>query len=241
LSYATAILLLIAVMAGIVFLRIESRITQPLLNLSLFRNITFSFASVSALLNFMSQYVMVFLTPFYLQRVLHYAPNDVGLIMTSSPLAVMVVAPFSGSLSDRMGTRSLACLGAAICSLSLFLMSQLPASASSRDVVWRLILFGIGTGIFQSPNNSAVMGSAPRPHLGVASGILATMRNVGMVLGIATAGAILYALAPSYILQKAALESSEVGVFLSGLKYAYLAGAILTGLASIISLVRKKE
>jgi EmrB/QacA subfamily drug resistance transporter len=238
LRYATGILLLVAILAGIGFLVIERRVTQPLLNLSLFRNLTFSFANVSALLNFMSQYVMVFLTPFYLQRVLHYAPNNVGLVMTSFPLAVMVIAPFSGSLSDRIGTRSLACLGAGICALSLFLMSQLPVSASSGDVVWRLALFGLGTGIFQSPNNSAVMGSAPRVHFGTASGILATMRNVGMVLGIATGGAVLYAFAPAYILQKAILESAEAAAFLVGLRYAYLAGAILTGLAAATSLVK---
>ncbi|MFH1625121.1 MAG: MFS transporter [Pseudomonadota bacterium] len=239
-SYTTGILFLVAVVSGIGFLLIESRVTQPMLNLSLFRNATFSFANVSALLNFMSQYVMVFLTPFYLQRVLHYAPNNVGLIMTSFPLAVMAIAPFSGSLSDRMGTRMLACLGAGICALSLFLISQLSVSASSADVVWRLILFGLGTGIFQSPNNSSVMGSAPRPYLGVASGILATMRNVGMVLGIATGGAVLYAFAPPHILQKATLESSEAAAFVSGLKYAYIAGGILTGIATFTSLVRSR-
>jgi EmrB/QacA subfamily drug resistance transporter len=241
LSYTTSIMLFVAILAGFSFLRVESKVTQPILNLSLFRNLTFSFANISALLNFMSQYVMVFLTPFYLQRVLLYEQDEMGLIMTSFPLAVMAVAPFSGSLSDRIGTRPLACLGAAVCALSLFLMSQLPASASSADVVWRLALFGLGTGIFQSPNNSAVMGSVPKPHLGIASGILATMRNVGMVLGIATGGAVLYAFAPSYILQKATLKAAEAAVFLSGLKYAYIAGAILTGVASVTSLVRSKE
>jgi hypothetical protein len=85
------------------------------------------------------------------------------------------------------------------------------------------------------------MGSVPKPHLGTASGILATMRNVGMVLGITTAGAVLYAFAPSYILQKASLVPSEAVLFLEGLKYAYIAGAILTGVASVTSLVRSKE
>ncbi|MCR4407368.1 MAG: MFS transporter [Anaerolineae bacterium] len=241
LSYTTGILSLIAVIAGLSFLLIESKATQPMLNLSLFNNATFSFSNVSALFNFMSQYVMVFLTPFYLQRVLHYAPNNVGLIMTSFPLAVMVVAPFSGSLSDRMGTKTPACLGAGVCAISLFLMSQLSASARAADVVWRLTLFGLGTGMFQSPNNSAVMGSAPRPHLGTASGIMATVRNVGMVLGIATGGAVLYAFAPSYILQKATLESAEAAAFLSGLRYAYIAGAILTAIAAVTSLARSSK
>jgi EmrB/QacA subfamily drug resistance transporter len=240
-SYATSIMLLVAVLAGIGFFWIESRVTQPMLNLSLFRNLTFSFANMSALLNFMSQYIMVFLTPFYLQRVLHYTPNNVGLIMTAFPLAVMVVAPFSGSFSDRMGTKTLACLGAGICAFSLFLISQLSTSASSADFVWRLALFGLGTGIFQSPNNSAVMGSVPKLHLGIASGILATMRNVGMVLGIATGGVVLYALASPHILQTATLRSSEAVAFLRGLRYAYITGGILTGLAALISLIRNGE
>jgi len=240
-SYATGVMLSIVVIAGVSFLWIESKIAQPMVNLNLFGNVTFSFANISALLNFMSQYVMVFLTPFYLQRVLHYTPNNVGLIMTSFPLAVMAVAPFSGTLSDRIGTKAPACFGAAICALSLFLMSQLPASACPGDVVWRLALFGLGTGIFQSPNNSAVMGSAPKPHLGVASGILATVRNLGMVLGIATGGAVLYTFAPPSILQKAPLKPLEALVFLSGLRYAYLAGGILTLVAAVTSLVRSKE
>jgi EmrB/QacA subfamily drug resistance transporter len=239
LNYTIALLLLVAMMSGVSFLWIERRSAQPMVNLDLFSNITFSSANISALLNFMSQYVMVFLTPFYLQRVLDYPPRDVGLIMTSFPLAVMVVAPLSGTLSDKIGTKAPACFGAGLCAISLFLMSQLQASASSLDVMWRLALFGLGTGIFQSPNNSAAMGSAPRPYLGIASGILATGRNLGMVLGIATAGAVLYAFASPSVLQKAILDPSEVLFFLSGLKYAYIAGGIATLLAAFTSLLQR--
>ncbi|MFC1869189.1 MFS transporter [Thermodesulfobacteriota bacterium] len=240
-SYINGSMLFVAILAGFSFLWIETKVSQPMLKLSLFRNPTFSFADISALFNFMSQYVMVFLTPFYLQRVLHYTPNNLGLVMTAFPLAVMAVAPFSGTISDRIGTRLPACLGAAICALSLFFMSRLPVSAGSGDVLWRLALFGLGTGIFQSPNTSAVMGSTPKRHLGIASGILATMRNVGMVLGIATAGVVLYAFTPSDILNKVSLDLSEAAYFLLGLKYAYLAGALLTAVASITSLVRSKQ
>lgn len=239
LSYLTIIMFFIAVISGFCFFKIESTVKQPMLKLSLFKNSTFSLANVSALLNYMSQYVMVFLTPFYLQRVLHYTTNNIGLIMVSFPLAVMVIAPFSGSLSDKMGTTALACLGAGICALSLFLMSQLTAAANSFDIVWRLALFGFGTGIFQSPNNSAVMGSVPRNHLGIASGILATMRNLGMFLGIAIAGAVLYAIVPSHILKKTALENTDIVTFLYGLKHAYIVGGILTGIATITSLIRR--
>ena len=187
-------MLFVAVRAGISSLRVESSAAQPMLNPSPFRNVTFSCATISTLLSFVPQYVMVFLTPFYLPKVLHYAPNNAGLVITSFPLAVMAVAPSNGSLSDRIGTRVLACLGAAICALSLFFMNQLPISASSADVVWTLALFGLGTGIFQSPNNRAVTGGAPKPHLSIASGILATVGTVGTVLGIAAEGVGLYAL-----------------------------------------------
>jgi MFS family permease len=236
---SVAIFILVATIAGVSFLWIEKKSSQPMVNLGLFGNLTFSFANISAVLNFMSQYMMVFVTPFYLQRVLQYPTRNVGLIMTSFPLAVMVVAPFSGSLSDRIGTRTLAFFGAALCALSLFLMSQLSASAGSINVMWRLALYGLGTGIFQSPNNSAVMGSSPRPYLGIASGILATGRSLGMVLGIATAGAVLYAFARPSILQKATLEPSEVLLFLSGLKHAYIVGGIATLFAAFTTLASK--
>jgi hypothetical protein len=84
------------------------------------------------------------------------------------------------------------------------------------------------------------MGSVPKPHLGIASGVLATMRNAGMVLGIATGAAVLYAFTPSDILQKATLDSSESAIFLSGLRYAYIVGGTLTGVAALASLVRSR-
>jgi len=83
------------------------------------------------------------------------------------------------------------------------------------------------------------MGSAPRPYLGIASGVLATMRNVGMVLGIATGGAVLYASVPDQVLQVSFLERKNAIVFLSGLKYAYFTEAMLTGVAAITSLSTK--
>lgn len=234
----TSTVLAIAVITGVCFLYIEAHSPQPMVNLALFRNRTFSLGTLSALLNFVSQYILVFLTPFYLQRVLHYPPDKIGLLMTSFPLAVMAVAPFSGALSDRLGTRELAAAGAALCALALVTMAFLPVAAPSLAVGWRLALFGLGTGIFQSPNNSAVMGSVPRPYLGIASGILATARNTGMALGIATAGLILYALVPPAVMAKNSLDALEAAHFLTGLKYAYLSGAGLTALAALFSFIR---
>jgi EmrB/QacA subfamily drug resistance transporter len=196
LSPVSLSLLAIALLSGALFIWIERRSAQPMLNLALFRNRVFSFASLSALLSFMSLYAVVFLTPFYLMFVLQYSVLTVGLIMAASPIVTLFVAPLSGAVSDRIGTRGLAFFGMCICTLGLFFMSGLDASANSFDVAWRIAICGLGMGMFQSPNNSAIMGSVPVFHRGIASGILAAMRNVGMVLGIAVAGAVLYNVAP---------------------------------------------
>jgi MFS family permease len=230
-------MVLITFLLGAFFIVIESRSSEPMVNLRLFKNLTFTLANISALLNFMSQYVLVFLTPFYLHGVLNYTPYDTGLIMVSFPLSVLVIAPISGSLSDKIGTKKLACFGTALCSVSLFSMSQLSSSFTPSDLIWRLALFGLGTGIFQSPNTSAAMGSVPPSYLGIASGILATIRNAGMLLGIATAAMVLYAFVPSDVLQMSTFNPSEILAFLSGLKSAYVMGGIFAGIAVLTSLV----
>ena len=214
LNSATLAILGVTILAALGFFYIETHAAQPMLNLELFKNIGFSLALLSALLNFISQYIMVFLTPFYLQRVLHYPADRIGLLMTFFPLAIIAVAPFSGALSDRIGTRVLASLGAAVCALALVAMGFLPTAVGLLAVGWRLALFGLGTGIFQSPNNSAVMGAVPRPYLGTASGILATVRNIGMALGIATGGLVLYTCVTPAIMAKSSLDVQETLSFL---------------------------
>ena len=237
-------LLGVAIVSGLLFVHIERRASQPMLNLGLLANRTFSFASLSSLINFMAQYTMIFITPFYLMYVLDYGSDKVGWVMTAAPIAILFVAPASGAISDRIGTRVLAACGAAIGAVAMFFMSGLDSSASSFDVIWRLALFGLGTAIFQSPNNSAVMGSAPRAYLGIASGMLAAMRNVGMVLGIAVATTVLYGFAPFATSQApGSFTSAQADSFLSGMQWAYIAGALLAATASLTSIAagRRRE
>ena len=245
LSTASLSLLVVALLSGTSFIWIERKSAQPMLNLALFTNRVFSFANLSALLSFMALYAVVFLTPFYLTFVLHYSILKVGLVMAASPIATLFVAPLSGALSDRIGTRALAFCGMCIGALGLFLLSGLTASADSFDVIWRLTIAGAGMGMFQSPNNSAIMGSVPVTHLGIASGILAAMRNVGMVFGIAVAGVVLYNVAPIAVsMQPGAFSSADIQEFLSGLRWAYISGAALAGTAALTSLaaiVRRRQ
>ncbi len=227
-----------AVVFGALFTWIERTSTQPMLNLSLFNNRRFRYASLSTLLSFVALYSIVFLTPFYLLFVLHFSILKVGLALIASPLATMFVAPLSGAMSDRFGTRIFAVAGMCIAAAGLYLMSGLTASDNVWDVVWRLIVIGIGMGMFQSPNNSEIMGSVPPWHLGIASGIIAAMRNVGMVLGIAVAGAVLYNLAPlTTTAHPGSFSPSEMKEFLRGLHWSFITGAGIAATAALTSLL----
>ncbi len=233
-------LLVVAFVSGAFFIWGERRSAQPMLNLSLFTNRVFASANLSALLNFVATYAVVFLTPFYMTIALKYDILKVGLVMAASPVATLFVAPLSGTISDRIGTRVPAFFGMMTTALGLFLLSRLQAGAGASDVAWRLTLVGMGTGLFQSPNNSAVMGSVPVTHLGIASGILAAMRNVGMVLGIAVAGAVLYNCAPvTHYMQAGDFGEAEIREFLFGLRWAYVTGAVIAAAAALTSLLAR--
>jgi EmrB/QacA subfamily drug resistance transporter len=183
-------LLIGAVVFLAAFIFIESRVPSPMLDLNLFKARIFSAAAASAVLNYICLYSITFVLPFYLIQGRGLNPAQAGLILTAQPLIMAIAAPLSGTLSDRIGSRLLSPVGMAILAVGLFLLSRLTATSPFSAVVVGLAVAGLGTGIFISPNTSALMGAAPRGRQGIASGILATSRNVGMALGIGLAGAI---------------------------------------------------
>ncbi len=228
-------LLLAALAAGVLFVLRERRTPEPMVDLAIFRNGRVALGSVAAVLNFMSQYVVVFLTPFLLARLLGAGPGRVGLVLTAFPAAVLLVAPFAGALSDRVGTARPAAAGAALSAVACLLLAAMPAAATEAGVAWRLALFGVGTGLFQSPNNSSVMGSAPRAHLGVVGSLLGTARTLGMVLGVAAAGAVLYAFVPAGALRAGTLDAATADAFAAGVRRAYAAGAAFAACAALLA------
>ncbi len=179
-----------AVIGAILFLVRERTAPHPVVDLSLFRIRLFAFANASAFISFVATFSVTFLMPFFLSGVLGYAPARMGLALTAVPITIALVAPVSGSLSDRIGSRTLSSAGLLITSIGMFMLSRLRADVPLPYVVASLVMVGLGSGIFQSPNSSAIMGSAPKSMLGVAAGMLATMRNLGMVTGVAVSGAV---------------------------------------------------
>lgn len=172
------------------FTRIETRVSAPMLDLSLFKRRVFSMSTVSPVLNYICVYSVLFLTPFYLIQGRGLSASQAGLILTSQPIIMALTAPFSGRLSDKVGSRIPTTLGMLIMAVGLFIVSRLTLDSPVWMVVLGLAIGGLGTGLFVAPNNSALMGDAPRNRQGIAAGVLALARNVGMVLGIGLTGAI---------------------------------------------------
>ena len=229
--------LVISFLAGLcLFIFQERRVAEPMLDITLFKNPIFSAANLAALLNYAAQNAMIFLLPFYLQGVLGCPPSQVGLLLTASPLVTLLVAPASGALSDRWGTRWLAFSGQTLISITLFSLLWLSPQTEPREMIWRLCVFGLGSGLFQSPNNSAVMGSVPPHRLGIGSGVLATVRNLGMVTGVAVSSSIF---TWQKNLQLALLGPSQgLQADMVGLKAAFMAAALLASLGTLASLGR---
>ncbi len=182
--------LVIGVAALVALVLVEQRVDSPIVPLRLLGDRVFASANLSLILSFLALFAVSFMMPFYLEQLRGFSLIESGLLLTPLPLTIAVFAPFSGRLADRIGTRWLAASGLAIACLGLVFISQLQADSSVGDIAWRLVVTGFGQALFQSPNNSALMGSAPRAEQGVASGFLATGRVIGQSTSVALAGAI---------------------------------------------------
>lgn len=220
--------LLAAPLILILFYWIERTTSAPMLDLSLFRSLVFSVSVGSAILNYICVYTITFLMPFYLIQGRGFSSSQAGLLLTTMPIVMALIAPLSGTLSDRIGPRIPTIIGMLVLALGLFLMSQFDLSTSVIEIGFYTAIVGLGIGIFISPNNSALMGAAPRPRQGIAAGIMATSRNLGMVLGVGMAGAI-YITTTGHAITGEGITSAVRLSFLTACSLA-LMGSILTAL-----------
>jgi EmrB/QacA subfamily drug resistance transporter len=169
---------------------VERRSSAPVLDLTLLRGRVFAFANISFMLDMLALFAVGFLLPFYFEELRGFDTLRAGLLLTPLSLTLAVVAPVSGALADRMGSRLLAPLGLGIVCAGLLLLSALTHGSSLTYLVVCLMITGLGQGLFQSPNSRTIMGAAPPDEQGVASGILATARIIGQSLSVAVAGAV---------------------------------------------------
>ncbi|MGI9148818.1 MAG: DHA2 family efflux MFS transporter permease subunit [Chloroflexota bacterium] len=180
---------LAAACAGMLVL-VERRSASPLVDLHLLRVRSFSRGLVAGLLSYAVLFGSLFLIPFYLERVLGKTAAQTGLLLTPVPIALGMMAPIAGTLTDRTGAGPPTIVGMAIAALALAGLALAPG-VGLAPTLGLLLLLGIGLGLFIPANNSAVMGSAPANRLGVAGGILNMTRSLGTSLGVAVSGAVL--------------------------------------------------
>ncbi|HOX43075.1 MAG TPA: MFS transporter [Myxococcota bacterium] len=172
------------------FVWVERRTRGGLLDLALFRNRLFSGSVLSALANYVALFAVTILMPFYLEEGLGRTPSHTGLLLSVQFAVMALVASPAGWLSDRLGSRLLATLGQLLMAGGLYALGGLGAGAGDAAVAACLGVIGLGTGVFISPNSSALMGAAPAERQGTASSVMAEARVLGMLVGVSLAAAV---------------------------------------------------
>ena len=242
-------------LSGIVLLTLfiitELRVEFPLIDLKLFKNATFLLGNLTGMLSYYVLFAIMYLMPFYLEKVLGYSVVLTGSLLTPLLLAMAVVAPFSGHISDKYGPRIMTTSGMLISALACFSLMFMGVSAQLPVLVAVLILLGVGMGLFTPPNNSAIMGSAPKEKLGVAGGVLNMMRSLGLILGVDISGVIFTTLQHRYLSDNGYPNAQHVfsnagipvlvkaGAFMQGFMMVIMILMAVTILSAFLSSVRK--
>lgn len=238
----------LSVVMLLLFVRIERGLVRfPTLDLSLFtRNRLFAAANATAFLSYVAVNGVTLMMAIYLESIKGLDPQTAGLFLIAQATPMALLSPLSGWLSDRFGSRVISTLGMGIVSVGLFLFSGMNAASSGLDTVMRLVVVGVGFGLFSSPNTSAVMGSVRHEKLGVGAGTLGTMRFMGQSIGLALLGAVMAATLPTQALLAvfAGLTSQGglgVSEFVVGMRDFFLIATGIGAIGTLASTTRGQE
>jgi len=229
----------VSAVAFILFLSVEKRKENPLLQLQIFENRLFSLSILCGFISFVAIFCSNMVLPFYLQKVMGYTPQNSGFILMVYPVVLMAVAPLSGHLSDKTGAERLTFIGLVLAGAGLFMMSFLNAQSAPAVMVLFIAIMSLGMGIFQSPNNSLVMSTVSKDKLGIAGSINALVRNLGMTCGIALSTTLLYGTMSRKIGHRVtdfAADSSDA--FLYGMKTVYVTAGLISLFGAGITFAR---
>jgi DHA2 family multidrug resistance protein-like MFS transporter len=183
-------LLLLGVVVGVIYLRRQARLPLPVFPVDLLRIPVFALSMCTSVTSFAAQTLSYVALPFLFLDAYGRTPVQAGVLITAWPLAIIVVAPLVGRMIGRIHDGTLGGIGLCTMSVGLALLALLPENPEDADIVWRLVLCGIGFGLFQSPNNHTIVTSAPLHRSGGASGMLGTARLTGQALGAMTVAVI---------------------------------------------------
>ena len=224
-----------------VFIWWELRAAAPMLELRLFANRIFGLGIAAAWLSFFGSSAARFMMPFYLQRVLSYSPEQVGLMMIPPALCMVIIGPFSGRLSDRFGWQALTVGGIALTAAGSFVLAF---ALQERSPVWFVIatmmMQSAGTGLFNSPNNSSILSVVDRSRYGVVSALTQLVRNSANVVSVATATTVVVSTMAAYGVppRLEAVNPEVAAAFVAGLRWAFLMLGSGLALGALISAYR---
>lgn len=172
-----------AVVVGTILVRRQASLSLPLLPVDLFKHPVFALSVTTSVCTFIAQGIVFVTLPFYFEDVAGRSQVETGLLMTPWPVTVAIIAPIAGRLADRYPAGILGGIGLGVLSLGFVLLAMLPAQPDTADIIWRMTICGFGFGFFQSPNNRAIVSSAPRERSGGAGAVQSTARLLGQTIG----------------------------------------------------------
>lgn len=225
-----------AALSAIAFVLVELRVESPMLQLRLFRSPMLTVSVVTGFLVFSCLAATFFLLPFYLEGVLGFEVGQVGLLLGAAPLMMGLFSPISGTLSDRLGVRRLTLFGLVVIAAVYLGFTTFDVNTTATHYLLLAVPLGIGLGVFNSPNNSAIMGSVPPEYMGIGGGLLTITRLLGQITGVAVIGSIWatsVSAASGGTLPEAGASAADPVAQVAGLHTTFIvAGVIMT--ASVI-------
>ena len=227
---------------------VEARTSHPILDLSLFRNSAFTINITMRLFSFVIYVGVLLLLPFYLQDIRGYTPQQVGLLLVVPSIAFGAIAPVSGTLADRIGSGRIMIVGLVCMTLGAWSITTLTMETSTLGYIIRSLPLGLGMGIFQSPNNSTIMGNVPTNRLGMGGSLLSVVRSIGRSMGVALLGTVWVTRVSHYVgdgagdgsgvanITAANINTAPLDAQLAGMQDAFLVAVIGLALALGLSL-----
>ena len=229
--------LTIGVLMAVVFLFVEKKISNPVFDISLIlRNRVFAFSGMAALIHYSATSATGFFISLYLQYLKGLDARTAGLIMISQPLAMTLLSPWAGKLSDNRNPGVIASAGMGLTAAGLILLCFIRVTTPNYLIILLLIIMGIGFGLFSSANSNAIMSSVEKRHLGVASGVVGTMRMVGQMMSMSIAMMLI-----SLYIGKQSINPSTYPGLLAGMRTGVLIFSVLSVFGIFASLARNEK
>ena len=231
------ICIFIAIVLATVFLAVENKTSNPVFDIRLIvKNRIFAFSSMAALINYSATSAIGFFMSLYLQYLKGLDARTAGLIMISQPIAMTLLSPVAGKLSDKRNPGVIASIGMGITAAGLILLCFITQSTPDYLIVLLLVVMGTGFGLFSSPNTNAIMSSVEKRHLGIASGVLGTMRMVGQMMSMGIAMMLI-----SLYIGKQKINPDTYPGLISAMRTGFVIFSILSVLGIFASLARHER